>query len=104
MTDELKVIGGVYNEGSFVYEEPRTIDYYLSKVGRFRKDPEEGDLYVVYADGTVTKTTNRGHEIVQGDSIVVPTKELKEVDFIQALLDWTQIIFNVATTWKVIFN
>lgn len=101
---EIKVIGGVYNQGSFIYEGYRDIGYYLERAGMFRKDAEAGELYIVHADGTVTKTNNHGYRIDRGDSIVVPTKKLIEFNFIEALLDWTQIIFNVATTWKVIFN
>jgi protein involved in polysaccharide export with SLBB domain len=101
---EINVVGGVYNAGAFIYSQNSTLGDYLNKAGNFRKDADEQEIFVVHASGTVTKTNKRNHPIQRGDSIIVPTKEIQEVDIVKAILDFTQILFNVATTWAVIFK
>lgn len=102
--DEIKVVGGVYNGGSFVFVPNKNADFYLNKAGSFRKDALAEELFVVHSDGTVTKVNSWSYTVVRGDSIVVPTKVIKEFDIVKALLDFTQIVFNIATTWVVIFK
>ncbi|MDD5456518.1 MAG: SLBB domain-containing protein [Candidatus Margulisbacteria bacterium] len=97
------VVGGVYNQGMFVYKENRNMQYYLNDAGLFRKDADTPEIFVIHADGTVSKTNDFGTGVQKGDIIVVPTKEIKDFDLVKTILDWTQIIFNIAVTWKVVF-
>ncbi|MFA4917611.1 MAG: SLBB domain-containing protein [Syntrophales bacterium] len=98
------VVGGVYNQGMFVYKENRNMQYYLNDAGLFRKDADTNETFVIHADGTVSKTSDFGSVVLKGDIIVVPTRETREIDWVKSILDWTQIIFNVAVTWKAIFQ
>jgi len=101
---EVRVIGGVYNAGSFLYVNDSNMGYYLDKAGNFRKDADQGEVYVVKANGTVHRSTDRGLHVNKGDTVVIPTRTFKEIDPLELILDWTQVIFNVATTWAVIFK
>ena len=101
---EIRVVGGVYNPGSFMFKENYSMGYYLVNAGNFRKDADPGEVYVVKADGTVKKTNDGGFMISRGDTIVVPTRKYEEVNLVKVLLDWTQVIFNIATTWFVVFK
>ncbi len=99
---EIRVIGGVYNVGSFMFKEKYSMGHYLDNAGNFRKDADQGEVYVVKADGTVKKTTDSGYKISRGDTIVVPTRKFEEVNYLKLILDWTQVVFNIATTWVLL--
>jgi protein involved in polysaccharide export with SLBB domain len=99
---EIRVIGGVYNVGSFMFKENYSMGHYLDNAGNFRKDADQGEVYVVKADGTVKKTTDSGYKISRGDTIVVPTRKFEEINYLKLILDWTQVVFNIATTWVLL--
>ena len=61
-------------------------------------------MFIAHVDGTVSRTSDQGYPIAVGDSIGIPVREIREVDWLKSLLDWTQVIFNVATVWKVVFG
>ncbi|MEK6557746.1 MAG: SLBB domain-containing protein, partial [Candidatus Margulisiibacteriota bacterium] len=104
MPHEVKVVGAVYNQGLFLYEPNKTLGYYLMKAGNFRKDADPAEMFIAHVDGTVSRTSDQGYPIAVGDSIGIPVREIREVDWLKSLLDWTQVIFNVATVWKVVFG
>lgn len=101
---EIKVVGGVYNQGSFLFRDGVTLGSYLNYAGNFRTDGDGPETFVAHIDGTVTKTYDPGYRIERGDNVIVPIRVLKDVDVVKSILDWTQIIFNVATVWKVVFS
>ena len=101
---DIKVVGGVYNQGAFLYQDNMDMGLYLGKAGLFRKDADINETYIVHVDGTVTKTNDKNTRINRGDTIVVPTQEIEKINIMQTILDFTQILFNVATTWRVVFG
>lgn len=100
----VSIIGGVYNQGAFLFKENKGMLYFLKKAGKFKKNADKEEIYIVHIDGTVTKTNDNNYEISRGDTIVIPIKEFKEIDFVKVILDTTKIIFNVATVWKIVFS
>jgi protein involved in polysaccharide export with SLBB domain len=115
------VLGSVYNQTSIVYTKGKTINYYLNKVGGPTPDAEEGEIYVVKADGSVISKTQKGAfglswdpeenrwisggfmsaRIEPGDSILVPSKVTRIV-WKRELMDWTTILFQIAVSAGVI--
>ncbi len=101
---DVTVIGGVNNQGTYLYKEHHNLGYYINVCGAYKKDADIGETYIVHIDGTVTKVNDNNYAIRAGDLIVVPTHELKDFDLIKTLLDSTQIIFNLTAVWKIIFQ
>jgi protein involved in polysaccharide export with SLBB domain len=117
----VNVLGSVYNPTSIVYTRGKRADFYLSKVGGPTRDAEEGEMYIVKADGTVISKTQKGAfglswdsegkrwvgggfmaaRIDPGDSILVPSK-ITRIVWKKELMDWTTILFQLAVTAGVI--
>ncbi len=116
----VNVLGSVYNPTSIVYTRGKRADFYLNKVGGPTRDAEEGEMYIVKADGTViSKTQKRAFglswdsedrrwvsgfasaRISPGDSILVPSKVTRIV-WKKELMDWTTILYQLAVTTGVI--
>jgi protein involved in polysaccharide export with SLBB domain len=90
----VNVLGTVYNPTPIVYTKGKTVGFYLDKVGGPTPDAEEGEIYIVRADGTVISKTQKGTfglswhsdekrwvsggfmsaRINPGDTILVPSK------------------------------
>ncbi|MBN2615554.1 MAG: SLBB domain-containing protein [Bacteroidales bacterium] len=73
------VSGSVYRPNVVPYVEGMTLGQYISSAGGFTKDASRGDVYVVYANGSVKKTSKflfvRGYPpIGPGAQIIVPMK------------------------------
>jgi polysaccharide export outer membrane protein len=117
------VVGDVFNPASLVYQEGRTVGYYLRKVGGMTKDADEKQVSVVKADGTVVSVEqrNRGKLVVwdserkswlfggfmsmemePGDTIVVPRK-LDRSQWLRSTKDLTQIVFQIAVAAGIVF-
>ena len=117
----VNVLGSVYNPTSIVYTRGKRADFYLSKVGGPTRDAEEGEMYIVKADGTVISKTQKGAfglswdsegkrwvgggfmatGIDPGDTILVPSK-ITRIVWKKELMDWTTILFQLAVTAGVI--
>lgn len=117
----VNVLGSVYNPTSIVYTKGKTVNYYLNKVGGPTPDAEEGEIYVVKADGSVISKTQKGKfgiswdpeenrwisggflsaRVEPGDSILVPSKVTRIV-WKRELMDWTTILYQIAVTTGVV--
>jgi len=113
----VNVMGSVYNPTSIVYTKGKTIGYYLSTVGGPTPDAEEGEMYLVKADGSVISKTQKGAFAISwepegkrwvsggfmsarvnpGDTILVPSKVTRFV-WKRELMDWTTILYQIAVT------
>ena len=117
----VNVLGSVYNPTSIVYTRGKRADFYVNKVGGPTSDAEEGEMYIVKADGTIISKTQKGGfglswdsedrrwvsggfasaRIDPGDSILVPSKVTRFV-WKRELMDWTTILYQLAVTTGVI--
>lgn len=117
----VNVLGSVYNPTSIVYTKGRMVDFYLNKVGGPTPDAEEGEMYIVKADGSVVSKTQKGKfgiswdpeesrwvsggflsaRIELGDTILVPSK-LTRIVWKRELMDWTTVLYQIAVTAGVI--
>lgn len=120
MPNEVTVLGQVYNPTSLVYMQGKSASYYLGKAGGPTKDAEEGDMYIVKADGTVqskhqssvgfkwnneTKSwyfgTFLATQMQPGDTLVVPQR-LERIAWMREIKDIATILGNLALTAGVI--
>lgn len=100
------VFGSVFNAGSYLYGEGRTLGSYLELAGGPTKEADEGSVFVVRANGQVTSGrqqsggwwgAGRSVNSIQaepGDTVFVP-EEMNKTTFVQVAKDWTQILYQL---------
>jgi polysaccharide export outer membrane protein len=118
----VSVLGQVYNPTSLMFDRKRPeLEYYLDRTGGPTMNAEEGQIYVVRADGSVISkdksswglewddyqhrwTFARGFystHLYPGDTILVPEKIIYPSP-LKDLKDITQILFQIAVTTGVV--
>ena len=117
----VSVLGSVYNPTSILHTKNKTAGFYLNKVGGPTPDAEEGEMYIVRANGTVLSRTQKGSSglswdsegrrwlshgfmstpLDPGDTILVPHKITRFV-WKKELMDWTTILFRIAVSAGVL--
>ncbi len=113
----VQVIGAVYNQTAFLYEKGRNVDYYITLAGGYTENADEGNVYILKADGSAMKV-GRGFlglswnskysrwdvgagQVESGDTIVVPEK-LEKIAWMRNIRDITQILYQIAVTSGVL--
>ena len=99
------VMGTVYNQNAFIYKKGATVSDYLAKAGGATRDGDEGEVYLIRADGLVYSKRQGsmfgfggsfdGRKAMPGDAIIVPEK-LERYNLTKELRDWSQIFFQFA--------
>jgi len=115
------VVGEVFNPTALLYEEARTVDYYLRKVGGMTEEANKKQISVIRADGSVVSIAqkNAGRidwdsssnqwvfggfmsiKLDPGDTIMVPRK-MDKFFWLRTAKDITQILFNAALATGVV--
>lgn len=101
------VFGSVFNTGSYLYGDGRTLDDYLRLAGGPTKGADESSIFVVRANGQVISGRQNGGDswfrsgsrigavrAESGDTVFVP-EEMDKTTFVQAAKDWTQILYQL---------
>jgi protein involved in polysaccharide export with SLBB domain len=117
------IVGEVFNPTSLLYEDGRTVSYYLHRVGGMTREADKKQVTVVKADGSVISIEqgNRGKlvfwdseqrswlfggfmsmEMEPGDTVVVPRK-MDRFQWLKTTKDLTQIVFQIAVAAGVVF-
>ena len=101
------VFGSVFNAGSYLREDGRTLADYLQQAGGPKRGADAGSSFVLRANGTVVSNLQesgwgnglRGNferlPALPGDTLFVP-EELDKTTFVQYAKDWTQILAQFA--------
>ncbi|MEP7294611.1 MAG: SLBB domain-containing protein [Burkholderiales bacterium] len=99
------VFGSVFNAGSFLWSDRRSMDDYMRLAGGPTKGADEASAFVIRANGSVVSNlqskgwlSTRSSEFVglaaqPGDTIFVP-EDISRVTFVQGAKDWTQILYQ----------
>jgi protein involved in polysaccharide export with SLBB domain len=99
------VFGSVFNTGSFLWSDGRTMDDYMRLAGGPTKGADETSAFVIRANGSVVSNlqgkgwfSSRSSQFVglntqPGDTIFVP-EEINKTTFVQGAKDWTQILYQ----------
>jgi protein involved in polysaccharide export with SLBB domain len=99
------VFGSVFNAGSFLFAQGRSVDDYLRLAGGPTRGADAGSTFVLRANGTViSNRQERGGWFAlgggfgevhaePGDTIFVP-EEFNKTTFAQEAKDWTQILYQ----------
>lgn len=107
---QIQVIGAVYNQTAFIFDEEGDVGDYLEKAGGFTKEAAEEMIYVLKVDGTaLSKSQTKGlfrralmsRSLDPGDTIVVP-EDIDKISWLKETKDITQILFQMAVTAGVL--
>jgi len=98
----VSVVGDVYNQGSFIQREGKTVNRYLRDAGGPTRNADKSRIFVVRANGAVvSKDAASGFwsggftsmVLMPGDTVVVP-EQLNPGATLRNIKDWSQILFN----------
>lgn len=98
----VSVVGDVYNQGSFLQKEGKTVSRYLRDAGGPTRAADKSKIFVVLANGAVVSKDaapgfwSGGFEsmvLMPGDTVVVP-EQLNPGAGLRSFKDWSQILFN----------
>jgi protein involved in polysaccharide export with SLBB domain len=98
------VFGSVFNGGSYLHGDGRTLSDYLGLAGGPTRGADESSTFVIRANGSVVSRQQEGGWLANrssmlslraepGDTVFVP-EELNKTTFIQNAKDWTQILYQ----------
>jgi len=99
------VFGSVFNAGSFLWSDSRSMDDYLRLAGGPTKGADDASAFVIRANGSVVSNlqskgwfSSRSSQFAglttqPGDTIFVP-EEINKTTFVQGAKDWTQILYQ----------
>jgi protein involved in polysaccharide export with SLBB domain len=99
------VFGSVFNGGSYLFGDQRTLDDYSRLAGGPTRGADESSMFVIRANGSVisnlqgkTGWFSSGQQLgalkaEPGDTIFVP-EEINRSTFVQSAKDWTQILYQ----------
>ncbi len=109
----VEVQGAVYRPNVIPYAEGWLLEQYISNAGGFTKDAIKRNIYVIYANGSVKKTTSflglkNYPKIEPGAEIIIPLKPKKSsrlsaataIGLTTALASLTLIIISISKTIK----
>ncbi|MBI4822138.1 MAG: SLBB domain-containing protein [Deltaproteobacteria bacterium] len=119
-SEQVQVLGSVFNESAFVHRANGTVATYLRLAGGATEDADESEMFLLKVDGTVASARQpdisgvhwdpEGHRWVAGgflslrpdpgDTLVVP-EEFDNVAWLQDIRDISQILLNIAVTTGV---
>ncbi len=100
----VNVVGAVFDQNSFLYENARRSGDYLRLSGGPNRDADKKDVFVIRADGSViSRAAANGPwgnqfdrlRMSPGDTIVVPEKSFKP-SALRGFLDWSQLFSQFA--------
>ncbi|MBV9036841.1 MAG: SLBB domain-containing protein [Acidobacteriaceae bacterium] len=100
----VNVIGTVFEQASFLYEEDLRVGDYLKKAGGPARSADRSHMFVVRADGSVVSRSvntvlfGKNFDAVRmnpGDTLIVPTY-INRPTFARSFMDWSQIFSNLA--------
>lgn len=100
------VFGSVFNAGSYLFQNTRTLGEYVKLAGGPTKGADEASLFVVRANGQVVSSRQNktgwfssdsvtlGLRALPGDSVFVP-EEMDKITVMQLAKDWTLIFYQL---------
>lgn len=100
----VNVYGSVFNSGSYLFAQGRSLEQYLGQAGGPTRSADKGSVFVVRANGSVVSNRMRSGwsmgsglvdslQAVPGDTIFVP-EDMSYVNSTTELKDWAQILYQ----------
>ncbi|HEX4164316.1 MAG TPA: SLBB domain-containing protein [Bryobacteraceae bacterium] len=98
----VNVIGDVFEQASFLYQNDYRTGDYLTKAGGPARSADRSHMLIIRADGSVVSRrtgpplfakTFDSLPMSPGDTLIVPTY-INRTTFVRSLIDWSQILSN----------
>lgn len=108
--EQVQVIGSVFNQTAFIFDEKSTVSDYIDKAGGITDLADEENLYILKIDGTaVSRHQKKGFwaknliasTLDPGDTIVVP-EDIEKIAWLRETKDMTQILYQIAVAAGVL--
>ena len=94
-SDEVHIVGQVYNQTALLFNPDFERDDYLSRAGGVTRFADSSNIYVVRANGEVDRQEGWGEKrIFPGDVIVVP-EEIDRFSLLDSTLDWSRVLMQL---------
>ncbi|MBE7414462.1 MAG: SLBB domain-containing protein [Deltaproteobacteria bacterium] len=117
-SDQVQVMGAVFNQTAFVHEPEATVSSYVRRSGGITADADRKAIYILKVDGTAMSGSGWGlrwdsargswlsgglmsERLDPGDTIVVPEK-VDKIAWLKETKDLTQILYQIAVTAGVL--
>ncbi len=101
----VQVIGSVYNQSAFVYEQDKEHVFYVNLAGGYTSHADRDNTFILQANGTAIKAGSSflgfGGHLDSGDTVVVP-EQIERVAWMRNFKDITQIMYQIAVTAGVL--
>ncbi len=108
----INVVGSVYDQNSYVFQQGRTLGYYVQLAGGPNRNADWHHAFLIRADGSVIsrkRTQGSGFwkesfndvRLNPGDTIVVPEKTLRPTA-LRGFLEWSQVFSQLAVGAAVV--
>jgi polysaccharide export outer membrane protein len=98
----VSVFGAVYNQNTFIHRDTKRVNDYLAQAGGPSRTADNGEIYLLRADGSVISQRQKGwfggmggEVVMPGDAIVVP-EDFGRTTISKELKDWSQILYQFA--------
>lgn len=118
-SDQVQVMGAVFNQTAFVHDPDATVSSYIRKSGGITGDADRKAIYILKVDGTALSDNGgwglrwdsasgswrskglMSERLDPGDTVVVPEK-VDKVAWLKETKDLTQILYQIAVTAGVL--
>ncbi len=104
LPSSINVIGSVYNQSSYLFQDGARVSEYLKKAGGANRLADSHHEFIIRADGSVTSRNFSSDGLLRsfesstlnpGDTIVVPEKQVKPSN-LRTLLAYSQLFSSLA--------
>ena len=103
-TNTVKISGCVLYPNTITYNPKMTVSDYISQAGGYGFRAKRNRAYIVYMNGTVSRTRRNARSIVEpGCEIIVPEK-VKREDALQNFLSIASTSASLATMFGTIYS
>lgn len=97
----VQIIGSVYNQSAFVYEQNQKYSHYVNLAGGYTTNADQANTFILQANGTAIKADkgffSAEQRLVSGDTVVVP-EQIERIAWMRNIKDLTQILYQIAVT------
>ncbi|MFC7526287.1 SLBB domain-containing protein [Parapedobacter sp. GCM10030251] len=91
------VRGQVLNPNRIVYQEGKSLKYYIRQAGGFTAKAHKKKTFVQHANGSVEGSSSMGYpDVLPGSEIIVPTKPEREKLGVQAWVSMGSVVTSMA--------
>ncbi len=98
------VKGGIFKEGVYAFQQGYSVNDYVQSAGGLVNGALLDQIYVVDAAGFAIRDAGLDYRVQMGDTVIVPAEKVERKDPLKTWLDFSQVVFNIAAVWKVVFG